>query len=289
VRTAQILTILIILCQAPAWCDTPLALVTKVEGKAVCADQKLDYLTYLGAGDVVVVSPSSQIALSYVKGGLRATVSGPCRIKMTPEGPTMLEGSASQLHSTQPNRRIGMILPSNLDISSGGTLRRGEISLHVSRQLLPGAHEIGFSALPSYGAFKLSISNSKSLRPTLEQEVTGREPFRIPDGLLQAGQCYDFWLQAVAENGDVKELEIKSVLVLEQPLAEQLEAHRLAAHESSDRISATTELLALYLYHHLDQLALDCAEDLLRNSQAKTNLANVATNLRNQLGLSANL
>jgi hypothetical protein len=256
-------------------------MVTKLEGRATQNGQNLELLSYLAVGDTAEVVDKGVLVLSYVKGGLRATATGPCRIKLGSEGPTLLAGQNSQLSIVKPERRVGAALPSHLDISSGGAIRRGELALHLSRKLLPGEQRVPFSALPSFREFRLVVSNASTFVPVLTTEEFRDMSFTIPEGALEPGQSYEFLLQGTTDTGQSFEFEEKGVVVLSPEIAERL--NQTKANSNSAELPEATELLALYLQYGLDQQALDSVNLLLKNGPSHQSLLDIRSKLETRL------
>ena len=263
-RTTLIL-ILGLLLTTTCVAQSPVALVTKLQGKATSQGQALQLLGYVQSGQSATLEAGSQVVFSYIKGGLRATAVGPCTVSLKPEGPQLLKGSAKQLSILRPESRRGAVLPDHLDLGSGGHLRRGELALHLSGKLLPGEQTVVYSALPSFTSFRLTVSNSSTFEDVYESEDLKAHSVTIPEGKLQPGQSYDFLLQGSTETGQNMEAEKQGVVVLSQDVADKLQALE-SASESSSNFEAQAELLAVYLKHGLDLEALDTVQKLLQRS-----------------------
>ncbi|HIB65732.1 MAG TPA: hypothetical protein EYO33_11650 [Phycisphaerales bacterium] len=264
-KTPLILLVSLLLSTA-CLAQNPVALITKIQGKATSQGQELQLLGYVQSHQNAILEAGSQVVFSYIKGGLRATAVGPCTVSLKPGGPELLKGSANQLSVLRPESRRGAVLPDHLDLGSGGHLRRGELALHISGKLLPGEQTIVYSALPSFTRFRLTVSNSSTFEDVYESDDLTAHSVTIPQGKLEPGQTYDFLLQGSTETGQNMEAEKQGVVVLSQDVADKLEALQDTA-ESSSNFEAQTELLAVYLKYGLDLEALDSVQKLLQQSQ----------------------
>jgi hypothetical protein len=275
---------LLTLLALPGLAQTPVALVTELKGEALAGGHQLEFLTYVQADDVAELGPGSRAVFSYVEGGVRYVVQGPMKLKLTASGPVVLKGNKANLTSIRPKKRkIARSLPKNLDLRAGGHLRRGEVSLHVSQSLLPESQEISFSALPTLESFVLVVSDHESLEDVYQAELSRPGPFLVPTEIWKPGHRYDLWLQARDESGRGFEDIRTAVQVLSESETERLESAR---QDTPGSVAAQTELLALYLHHGLDQLALESVEDLMETTDRPTRLVDLRASLRRRLLLS---
>lgn len=266
-----------------ATAQQPVALVTKLQGQATQSGQPIQLLGYLNLGSEAKLDSNGEMVLSYLDGDVRVSAVGPCRIKLGKDGPTLLEGTADQVVVKKAGKRVGAVLPSHLDIGTGGHLRRGELNLHLSDRLLPDASEVPYSSLPSFRIFHLTVSDASSFEEVLELEREGEGPFAIPPGTLEPGKSYDFLLQATSDSGSTKEVEKRSVVVLGEDLSHRLDALATAVESPDSQYAERAELLAVYLQHGLDTLALEQVERLLEQSSDNSRLKEIREILRGRL------
>lgn len=277
------IALMIVLLVQIGLAESPLVLVTKVDGKVQSGGKPLELLSYLSDGDKALVAQGAQLTLSYVKGGLRATIIGPATVEVKSDKPALISGNPSQLKLAQPAKRIGAVLPSNLDLGSGGSLRRGEVSLHLSRKIMPGEQRIEFTALPNFKDFRLIVENSSSFEKVYESESPVNGAFVIPASKLSPGQSYDFLLQATSEAGGSKEIKEESVAVLNRDLADKLLQQAEEVSKANNEEPDVTELLALYLSYGLDREALRLVERLSSASDPNDRLQELKKTLRGRL------
>ena len=280
-KTSLIL-ILSLLLSTACLAQNPVALVTKLQGKATSQGQELQLLSYVQSDQQASVAAGGQVVFSYIKGGLRATAIGPCTVALKADGPQLVKGASKQLTIVRPESRRGAVLPEHLDLGSGGHLRRGELSLHLSGKLLPGEQTVVYSALPSFTSFRLTVSNSSTYEDVYESEDVTAHSLVIPAGKLKPGQTYDFLLQASTDSGQNMEAEKQGVVVLSQEVAEKLQTLEKTA-DSSSHFEAQAELLAVYLKYGLDLEALEKVQKLLQQSQNDTRLEEIKNVLLSRL------
>lgn len=280
-RLLKISTVLFLLLQI-CLANSPVALVTKVDGKVQSNGKPIELLSYLANGEKALVANGAHLHLSYVKGGLRATVTGPATIEVKEGEPVLVTGKPAQLQVTRPSKRVGSTLPTNLDLGSGGSLRRGEIALHLSRKIMPGEQRIEFTALPSFREFRLVVENSSSFETVYESDSPSQGFFVIPAGKLASGQSYDFLLQATSPSGS-KEVKEESIAVLSEDITQRLQQQTAELQDTQPDTPETAELLALYLSYGLDREALALVEKLAKTSEPGGRLSDLRGTLRNRL------
>lgn len=267
----------------PTSAETSLAMVTKVKGEGTAQGQKLKLLSYLAEGDKAKITSDSEFVFSYISGGLRAKIVGPCQVEFKKSGPVLLSGKKDQLTISRPKKRVGVALPSDLALGEGGHIRRGELSLHLSRKLLPGEQTIKFSGLPSFETFHLVISNASTYADVFENEVSKGQEFNIPKGTLRPGQSYDFLLQATTNTGQTMEVEAESVVVLSEDIASQLAGFPVPASVGAEQFPEATEVLSIYLTHGLDAEALQITQVMLKTAGDNPRLLEIEKNLKQRL------
>ena len=264
-----------LLLAIPSLANDSLAMVTVVKGTVLNSNKaQLQILDYLASGEKAVVSKDSELVLSYVKGGVRATVTGPCTIQVNDAGPVVLEGKKSQLVSTRPAKRVGYQLPPKFETQSG-SLRRGELEIHLPRKFLPGEIEVPFTALPLYSDFYLTVYDATSKEEIYEQELEeGKKSFLIPAGKLKAGGVYDFDISASGGKNVMAERRV----VVGESLAEQLQ-DQIEARTASSDLAAKSELLSIYLGNGLDDRALSLVDSMLEKNKNLERLQTIRENL----------
>jgi hypothetical protein len=258
-RISLVAVVLLLTLFQAGLAESPLALVTDVKGQATRGEESLQLLTYLHAGDKATVSEEGKLVISYVEGGLRATVDGPCVVEIRKDGPVKVSGT-KQAHHQQAPERVGYKLPSNVDLGNPGATRRGELSLHISRKMLPGEQEIKFSAIPALSDFQLTISDANSYEEVYAEETEHGRSFTIPEGVLKAGRTYEFRL---ASSGGLEIQTDQPIAVLSDDLAARI-GKRLAERDGALSIPAKVELLAICEQYNLDHRALELVQELLK-------------------------
>lgn len=266
-----------------ALANSPVALVTEIEGGVQSHGRPLELLSYLSKDDLAVVAQGGKVTLSYIKGGLRATVVGPATILLKEGEPALLKGEPSQLSLIKPPKRVGAALPSNLDLGSGGSLRRGELALHLPRKVMPGEQRVEYSARPSFKTFRLVVENSSTFERVFESEAPVNGAFLIPASKLSPGNSYDFLLQGTSEAGGTAETKEESVVVMSGELADNLAELARKVSKAGAAGPESAELLALYLSCGLDLEALRLVERLTSDSEPSARLHSLKKTLRARL------
>lgn len=269
-----------------ALAEKPLAMITKIKGTGTTSGQNMRLLSYLNLGDKAKVTKGSEVVFSFLNGKIRATATGPCELQLTNKGPVLLSGQAKQLRIESPNKRVSAVLPSELELGKGGHIRRGELALHLSEKLLPGKQNLKVSGLPSFETYYLTVTNASTFEDVYEAEIKKGDSFPIPSGILEAGQSYDFLVQATSAWGQTFEVEETSV-VLSDELSQSLQPHLLSTKISEAQFPQATELLVVYIQHGLDQQALETVEELLEVDNTHPKLIELRHNLRRRLRYSS--
>ena len=241
-------------------------------------------LSKLSEGDSADLSENSKFTFSYVSGGLRAQAVGPCRVTFTKAGPVLVTGQKDQLTITRPQKRVGVSLPTAANLVEGGHIRRGELSLQISRKILPGEQRINFSGLPSTQTFHLTVSNASTYVDVFEGEAVKGQSFLLPKGLLRPGQSYDFHLQGLSSSGQ-SEVEKEKVVVLSEDIASRLAGITIPESVGPENFAEATELLSIYLEHDLDVEALQLTQMMLKSASDHPELLTIEENLKQHLQL----
>ena len=262
-----------------ALADKPVALIVKVEGQVTTNGTQTENLSYLNSKDVVKLGDSSQLAFSYVEGGLRVKVNGPCNIRIEPGGPVLLEGKPESLNVTRPARRVGSVLPKDQIPAIPGSLRRNILQLHLAGNVLPGPQTLGFSGLPGRQFYFLTVKDTSD-RKIFEAEARKGEEFQIPDKVLKPGGSYRFLLQV---EGDSQELT-QSVSVLSQEEASKVQGLTALDPNAPQYVFEASERLATYLHYRLYRESLPLVEALLAVEPGDPKLSTLRSELKESLG-----
>lgn len=284
-RAASLLFVFF-LTTGPLWA-APIAMVTEVKGHLTAQGKTVPLLGYIEPTVPVELKAGSHATFSYVTGGVRVKASGPCILRLQPDGPVVDKGDKTLVQVTRPAKRVGQNLPSDLDLSSGGHLRRGELTLSLPSKLLPGRQLVSYSAMPSLREFRLTVANSSTFEEVFQGDQVGSGPFELSAGTLKPGQSYDFLLQGTSDSGQTLEIE-QTAVVLSEEIAQGLREEALLAAERPGDFAAQTELLARYLRHGLDDLALGQTETLLSSAPDDSQLLELREKLRTRMGLHTN-
>ncbi len=110
-KNRLLLLILTLLLARPTGASPPVGMVTDLRGEVRAGSVRLDVLTQLSAGQVLVLGPGARCTVTWFVDGHREKVSGPARVRVTPGG---LAGAsvtkvraAAALASMQPRAPAG--------------------------------------------------------------------------------------------------------------------------------------------------------------------------------------
>ena len=262
-----------------ALADKPVALIVKVEGQVTTNGTQTENLSYLNNKDVVKLGDSSQLAFSYVEGGLRAKVQGPCQIRIGVDGPVLVKGQPEMLEVTRPARRVGSKLPKDKIPAIPGSLRRNILQLHLAGNIVPGPQTVEFSGVPGRQFYFLTVKDTSD-RKVFEAEASKGESFQIPDEVLKPGGSYRFLLQV---EGDSQELT-QSIAVLSQEDAAKVQDLTSLDPNAPQYLFEASERLATYLHYRLYRESLPLVEALLTVEPGDHKLCKLRDELKESLG-----
>ena len=249
------------------------------EGQVTTNGTHTENLSYLNSKDVVKLGDSSQLAFSYVEGGLRAKVQGPCQILIGVDGPALIEGKPESLKVTRPARRVGSTLPKDEIPAIPGSLRRNILQLHLAGSVTPGSQTVEFSGLPGSQFYFLTVKDTSD-RKVFEAEARKGEAFEIPDQVLKPGGSYRFLLQV---EGDSQELT-QSIAVLSQEQAAKVQGFVTLDPNAPQYVFEASERLATYLHYRLYRESLPLVEALLTVEPGDEKLCKLREELKESLG-----
>lgn len=267
-----------------AWAQESLALVTTVKGEVNSQGHALQSLDFLDDQQVVSVSEGGILALSYVKGGTRVTVTGPAQVRLDSAKPRLLQGTPAQLTVTKAKRRAGVALPDKVDFRDSGALRRAVFGLFLPRKVLPGAQQFAYSVPTGSRETRLWVFDASSQQEAYRGEPADGSVFRLPAGALKAGHSYEFVLEARDAAGKTTQYKTEPVVVVvTEEVANELEVLS-KNHNLTDRVEYLMNLNEI----GLDQQALTVVESLLQEGLTGKSLSRLRRGLRSQLYPAAN-
>ena len=239
-----------------------IAMLTSGDGVTTENGAKLNRLKYVSKDQKATVEAGTKATFSYVSGGSRYTITGPCTVTFLASGPEK-SGSSGTIESYVPPKRKGKELPSELNLEFGGHVRRGELKLHLPRFTLPGEQVVNFTATPAFTTFYVTVFDSQGRK--FESEDLTESEWSVPAGVLQAGETYQFILEGRTDSGRREVLgetvgdEDKGkllVTVLDSTKSESVQ-NAILDRENDDSTAAKMELLAIFLDYQLDAHALE--------------------------------
>ena len=245
-----------------------IAMLTSGDGVTTEDGAKLNRLKYVSKNQTAKVEAGTKATFSYVSGGSRYTITGPCTVTFLESGPEK-SGSSGTIESYVPPKRKGKDLPSELNLEFGGHVRRGELKLHLPRFTLPGEQVVDFSATPAFSTFYITVFDSEG-RKFESEELTETE-WSIPAGVLQAGETYEFILEGRTDSGRPEILKERKVTVLDEANSQAVQ-DAVLDRENDDSMAAKMELLAIFLEKQLDAHALEILNQIPDVVEADENL-----------------
>lgn len=213
---------------------------------------RLHRLKYVERNQNASVQAGATATFSYIRGGGRFTITGPCQVTFLESGPQKTGGKGS-IERYLPSKRVGKELPPELNLKFGLHVRRGELHLHLPRCTLPEKQSVSFSATPAFTRFYLTVFDSQGRK--FESEELKDKSWQIPEDLLKPGETYEFILEGFTDSGRREELEPKKVIVLDAAAAALVLQATRSRQDGSDPVGQM-ELLAFYLRYRLDAHAL---------------------------------
>ena len=229
-----------------------IAMITSMTGSVTSQGTQLEILDFVKSDQKATLERGSTATFSYVAGGKRFTVQGPCTVRFSEQGPQKA-GSGGGIQGVVPSKRQGTDLTSSFNLDFGGQVRRGEVHLHMSRALLPGGQVIDVTATPAFTSFYFSVFDSTQ-RKFQSEELTESE-WKVPDGVLKPGETYEFILEATTDSGRREVIRATNVRTLDSESAKIVRQAMEARQEESDMLNQI-ELLAIFLRFELDSLFL---------------------------------
>lgn len=254
------------------------AMLTGRSGVVLKDGKRLNLLQYVQVGNTVDVESDSEAVFSSCRRGERFVLNGPCKVVFRKSGPEMARGSGSLKRQTFEDRR--RMVPSELSVTYVGcTFFRGEPRLHLSGNLLPEEQAVDFTPV-DFESFHPLAFDSEGASYEFTDFRDGS--FFIPDGVLKAGQEYEFILEASSGAGSSVTSEQVDVAVLSDSDS-QLIWQAIKQRETDSTQAARLELLAYYLKYDLLTRALRLLSSHPSFAENDDNLGQIESNLRERL------
>lgn len=110
-KTSRLVLLLLLLLVSPAGASPSVAMVTDLEGEVRAGKVRVDVLTQLPVGQVLVLGPGARCTVTWFADGHRERVVGPARVRVTSDGlagaPVTKERAAAALASMKPRAPAG--------------------------------------------------------------------------------------------------------------------------------------------------------------------------------------
>lgn len=279
----RLITILTLLTAwaAPALAEDTCAFIADVKGKVRyqkpgAAWENARIMSTLPAGTKLDVPKGGSITLSFTKGGARKQVNGPSTATLTATG---VDGGG--VVDRTPGARTAVLLPANVNIQQmGGVRHRGPKELRItSDETTADLHPTitWDDAGEKYDSFEIGLVDPDGKRIYKATFGGDRHQLTVPKTVALAyGQRYTIEITGNMNGMRVTPREDYYVDVLEQPVAEKIEAARAAAEEQFKQdphdVTPLVILMAIYDENGLYTPALKVAEQIALLRPDDTNL-----------------
>jgi len=270
----------------------PAALVTDLKGKADVqagtAWKPVAIMAAVPASATVRVAAGGQITLTFVKGGVRAQVSGPSSVRVDETGVTLISGDKSAVKSTAPQSRGAIQLAAGVNIQQvGGVRTRAQIRevLITSDQFTIDARPtITWNAAGTFDRFDAGATeNAEPFTELLKVSAPGTaRSVTLPEGKsLLAGKQYDVYVTGWRGRGRVEHAQILELLDAETAagiVAARKEAEAQFAASPQD-ITPLVLLIGVYTDNNLFGPAIEVSKNILAVRGADPSLYLLAARL----------
>ncbi len=268
------LLVLLLLIAAGA---PPVAMVSDLKGTI----QGVTLFGMLPAGQELRLPAGAELSLSFVQGGLRERLKGPCLARLEPTGVKMLEGAPAV--TMRPAEGESAALPTGLNLDKIGGLRRGELRFVNDPVSLTSRPVLRWVSSERFPELEIMIEEAGTFKRVLKQRVPP-EPARLQVE-LSPGKSYLLSLTAFRADGShiPNEPLPVSLRVLSSQETERYEAlareARMELQAHPEDLAPLNELLAAYLSEELFGPALDLARELVRRRSSDAILTRLVSDL----------
>ena len=259
-KNAFLTLILVVSLMASGWTESvDVGLVTQLTGQARSQGEPVHYLQYLKLDQELTLSDDSSAVVSFVRGGRRVSLVGPCSVKLKIDGAVTLEGHEAHLIVPTKRTRASQI-PAKRDLSTSGAIRRGGLELFLGHRILPSADKLYFTAFPGQNDFVVTVFDSQS-RKTAELVTQDAGCLSLEQGTLKPGESYEFVLDGYSPGGQSSKDHQMDVRVLTPEEEEEFREYERFVLEAGTEVDKS-ELLVQYLELSLHQEAMELVEEL---------------------------
>lgn len=283
----------------------PVAVFTRLDGlvelrvgKTAWAEGHL--LSPLPEGASVRLGKGAQATLSYVRGGLRVHLAGPCVITVGAQG--VVPPSAA-VRTTRHARQGTALVPAGVNIDQmGGARDRAQVALHVG-DAMESDPDIEWRTTDSFAEYELALSTADGRRlwktvvkgdaPTRLQATAGspEQVFstRLPEAVraeLKPGASYELRLTASRAVGALGATWAGRFRIIDAPVAQQIaEARKEAEAEFAAHPEDPTPMLVLVEMLLAQDLRFSAYHVVERLDARNRQIQDLRRRLRNTLSL----
>lgn len=256
----------------------PVAMVSDLKGKI----DGISLFGMLPAGQELRLPAGAELSLSFVQGGLRERLKGPCLARLEATGAKVLEG-APAVTMRPAEGSDSAALPRGLNLDKIGGLRRGELRFVNDPVSLTSRPVLRWVSSERFPELEVMIEEAGTFKRVLKQRVPP-EPARMQVE-LSPGKSYLLSLTAFRADGShiPNEPLPVSLRVLSSEETERYEAlareARMELQAHPDDLAPLNELLAAYLAEELYAPALELARELARRRSSDAILTRLVSDL----------
>lgn len=235
----------------------------------------------LPAGAELRLPAGAELSLSFVQGGLRERLKGPCLARLEATGVKVLEGDPAA--TMRPAESNAATLPTGLNLDKIGGLRRGELRFVNDPVSLTSRPVLRWVSSERFSELEVMIEEAGTFKRVLKQRVPP-EPARLQVE-LSPGKSYLLSLTAFRADGSHIPNEPLPVplRVLSSEESERYEAlareARMQVQAHPEDLAPLSELLAAYLSEELYAPALELARELTRRRSGDAILTKLVSDL----------
>lgn len=233
----------------------PAAMVSELRGSASSSQKSLQLFDTLEPGQVVVVPAGAALSLSFLEGGLRATLRGPAQFQLQAAGVKRTQGSGEvQLQRPTSDRAPGIRGDFNWDRMAG--LRREDLGWIGDRSFCGQDVELRWTSPADLDEVEIVVEQLPDYQRVYKGTV-GARPSRLPLK-LEAGKSYQCHLRGFSprRTAEASEWSIRLLSSAEVSELEQRE-RRSAAGEPVDQLEHCVWLLQQGLQSRAQKLAAE--------------------------------
>ena len=245
---------------------SPVCMVTDLKGPA-----PVKLFAMLEAGQEVALPAGSSAVLSFVSGGVRSRVTGPCKFRLSASGVEMLSGAPAVVSRAAESASAPLAAGVNLDKIGG--LRRGDLHLTCDPAVLDGKFDLTWATTEDFPEVEVLVEDAASMKRVVKKVVPGKSL-----AVELAPGSYQVTVTGFRADGSHVPSEPTPVPLRVLPAADAARLGRLQKAASED-VAASVELVAAYLALELYRPAEALTGELLRKRPEDPTLKKLAADL----------